>query len=195
LSEPVTQATLRIVKVFWSLDANLAYRRHFPAINWLTSYSLYEDKTSPWLDEHVAEDWSALRMQTIGILQEESSLNEIVRLVGYDALSEKDQLTLDVAKSIREDYLQQNSFHELDSYASLQKQYQMLALVNWFGTEARRAVDAGVYLKKILALPIRERIARAKYMAENQLKEMEALRGEITNVIDELIDGEANKVA
>jgi V/A-type H+-transporting ATPase subunit A len=202
LSEPVTQATLRIVKVFWGLDANLAYRRHFPAINWLTSYSLYEDKTSPWLDEHVSEDWSALRAKTIALLQEESELEEIVRLVGYDALSEKDQLTLEVAKSVREDYLQQNSFHELDSYASLQKQFQMLALVNHFGTEARRAVDAGVYLKKILTLPIRERITRAKYMSEAQLKEMEDLRGEISGAIDELISsetmspgGEVNRVA
>jgi V/A-type H+-transporting ATPase subunit A len=194
LSEPVTQATLRIVKVFWGLDANLAYRRHFPAIDWLTSYSLYEDKTSVWFDENVNEDWSALRAKTIALLSEEAELNEIVRLVGYDALSEKDQLTLEVSRSVREDYLQQNSFHELDSYASLQKQYQMLALVTHFGNEARRAIDGGVYLKKVLALPVREKITRAKYMSEQQLKEMEEIRAEITNAIDELISFEQNSL-
>ena len=189
LSEPVSQSTLRIVKVFWGLDANLAYRRHFPAINWLTSYSLYRDNAAAWFEENVAPDWSDLRTQTMSLLQEESELEEIVRLVGYDALSEPDKLTLEIAKSIREDYLQQNSFHEVDSFASLHKQYQMLALVNLFGEEARRAIKSGVALKKILALPVRERISRAKYMQESQLNELEAIRAGAKKEVNELITG------
>ena len=149
LSEPVTQATLRIVKVFWGLDAQLAYRRHFPAINWLNSYSLYLDSIGRWMDRNVSEEWVDLRTRAMTILQEEANLEEIVRLVGIDALSESDRLKLEVAKSIREDYLMQNAFHDVDTYSSLEKQYKMLKLVLSFQDEAERALKAGVYLEKI----------------------------------------------
>ena len=142
ISEPVTQSTLRIVKVFWGLDAQLAYKRHFPSINWLTSYSLYLEKMGEWMDAHVADDWSALRTEAMALLQEEANLEEIVRLVGMDALSEGDRLKLEVAKSIREDYLQQNAFHENDTYTSLNKQYKMLNLILSFKHEAEKALEA-----------------------------------------------------
>ncbi|APH22959.1 V-type ATP synthase subunit A [Clostridium botulinum] len=187
LSEPVTQATLRIVKVFWGLDAQLAYRRHFPAINWLNSYSLYIEKISPWMDENVASDWTQLRIKAMSLLQEEASLEEIVRLVGIDALSEKDRLKLEVAKSLREDYLQQNAFHEVDTYASLEKQYKMLKLVLFFYDEAERALNAGVYLKELLDLEVRDKIARAKYVSEENIKNIDAIFNELSEVIDELI--------
>jgi V/A-type H+-transporting ATPase subunit A len=187
LSEPVTQSTLRIVKVFWGLDSQLAYRRHFPAINWLNSYSLYIEKVSGWMDENVGEDWTKLRIRAMAILQEESELQEIVRLVGYDALSERDQLKLEVARSIREDYLQQNAFHEVDSYASFAKQYKMLQLVLSFEDDAKRALDAGVYLKNILALEERDKIARAKYIPETDITRMDAVSDEIKAAIDRLI--------
>ncbi|OPD30516.1 V-type ATP synthase subunit A [Clostridium botulinum] len=187
LSEPVTQATLRIVKVFWGLDAQLAYRRHFPAINWLNSYSLYIEKISPWMDENVASDWTQLRIKAMSLLQEEASLEEIVRLVGIDALSEKDRLKLEVAKSLREDYLQQNAFHEVDTYASLEKQYKMLKLVLFFYDEAERALNAGVYLKELLDLEVRDKIARAKYVSEENIKNIDAIFNELSEVIDQLI--------
>ncbi|KEI87914.1 V-type ATP synthase subunit A [Clostridium botulinum] len=187
LSEPVTQATLRIVKVFWGLDAQLAYRRHFPAINWLNSYSLYIEKISPWMDENVASDWTQLRIKAMSLLQDEASLEEIVRLVGIDALSEKDRLKLEVAKSLREDYLQQNAFHEVDTYASLEKQYKMLKLVLFFYDEAERALNAGVYLKELLDLEVRDKIARAKYVSEENIKNIDAIFNELSEVIDELI--------
>lgn len=187
LSEPVTQATLRIVKVFWGLDAQLAYRRHFPAINWLNSYSLYIEKISPWMDENVASDWTQLRIKAMSLLQEEASLDEIVRLVGIDALSEKDRLKLEVAKSLREDYLQQNAFHEVDTYASLEKQYKMLKLVLFFYDEAERALNAGVYLKELLDLEVRDKIARSKYISEENIKNIDAIFNELSEVIDELI--------
>ena len=191
LSEPVTQSTLRIVKVFWSLDSSLAYQRHFPAINWLNSYSLYQNEVSAWIDKNLFDNFSLQRSRAMAILQEEAELNEIVRLVGYDALSENDQLKLDIAKSIREDYLQQNSFHELDSYTSLDKQHRMLNVVLTFGTEATRAVAEGVYLKKILALEVRDKIARAKYTEEADLDSLDSLAEEIQKVIQTLIDEEA----
>ena len=187
LSEPVTQATLRIVKVFWGLDAQLAYRRHFPAINWLNSYSLYIEKISPWMDENVASDWTQLRIKAMSLLQEEASLEEIVRLVGIDALSEKDRLKLEVAKSLREDYLQQNAFHEVDTYASLEKQYKMLKLVLFFYDEAERALNAGVHLKELLDLGARDKIARSKYISEENIKNIDAIFNELSEVIDELI--------
>ncbi|WP_163191722.1 V-type ATP synthase subunit A [Clostridium thermarum] len=187
LSEPVTQSTLRIVKVFWGLDSQLAYRRHFPAINWLSSYSLYLEKVSGWMDENVGENWTKLRIRAMAMLQEEAELQEIVRLVGYDALSERDQLKLEIARSIREDYLQQNAFHEVDSYASFAKQYKMLQLVLSFEDEAKRALDAGVYLKKILALEERDKIARAKYIPEADIARMDAIAEEIKAAIDRLI--------
>ncbi len=187
ISEPVTQATLRIVKVFWGLDSSLAYRRHFPAINWLTSYSLYLPKVTNWINENINEQFVPLRSRAMVLLQEEAELQEIVRLVGFDSLSEGDQLKLEVAKSLREDYLQQNAFHEVDTYASSGKQYKMLDLVLFFDDEAKRALSHGVYLKKILALPVRERIARAKYIAEADIAQMDAIRKEITEQADKLI--------
>lgn len=188
ISEPVTQSTLRIVKVFWGLDAQLAYRRHFPSINWLSSYSLYLDKMGIWMDENVSSDWSSLRTEAMALLQEESKLEEIVRLVGIDALSEGDQLKLEVAKSIREDYLQQNAFHEVDTYSSLKKQYKMLKLVLAFMHEGQRALDAGVYLDKILELEVRDRIARSKYIPEEELVKMDDILVELKESIDKLIN-------
>lgn len=187
LSEPVTQATLRIVKVFWGLDSQLAYRRHFPAINWLNSYSLYLEKVSDWMDENVGENWTKLRVRAMAMLQEEAELQEIVRLVGYDALSERDQLKLEIARSIREDYLQQNAFHEVDSYASFAKQYKMLQLVLSFEDWANKALDAGVYLKDILALEERDKIARAKYIPETELERMDAVAEEVKAAVERLI--------
>lgn len=187
ISEPVSQSTLRIVKVFWGLDAQLAYKRHFPSINWLTSYSLYDNTIGKWMDEEVASDWSALRTESMTLLQEEAKLDEIVRLVGIDALSERDRLKLEVAKSLREDYLQQNAFHEIDTYASLTKQYKMLKLILKFRSEAERALDAGVYLDKILNLPVRDKIARSKYIHEDNLNTIDDIAKELAKEIDELI--------
>jgi V-type ATP synthase alpha chain len=188
ISEPVSQATLRIVKVFWGLDANLAYRRHFPAINWLNSYSLYQTKVDSWMDVNVGPEFSQNRKRAMALLQEESSLQEIVRLVGRDTLSEKDQLKLEVAKSIREDYLQQNAFMESDTYTSLTKQEKMLQLVLKFYDEGQRGLESGVYLKEISEMPVREKIARAKYMPESDLDKMNDILNEIENEVDNLIN-------
>lgn len=187
ISEPVSQATLRIVKVFWGLDAQLAYRRHFPSINWLNSYSLYADKIGEWMDKDIASDWTELRTDAMALLQEEANLEEIVRLVGIDALSEKDRLKLEVAKSLREDYLQQNAFHEVDTYASLDKQYKMLKLVLQFLREAQKALDAGVYLNKVLDLPIRDKIARSKYIPEAEIAKIDDISKELSVAIEDLI--------
>ncbi len=187
ISEPVTQSTLRIVKVFWGLDAQLAYKRHFPSINWLTSYSLYLEKMGEWMDAHVADDWSALRTEAMALLQEEANLEEIVRLVGMDALSEGDRLKLEVAKSIREDYLQQNAFHENDTYTSLNKQYKMLNLILSFRHEAEKALEAGVYLDKVLKLPVRDRIARSKYISEEEITKMDDILVELKSEMNKLI--------
>lgn len=191
LSEPVTQATLRIVKVFWGLDAQLAYKRHFPSINWLNSYSLYADTIDTWMNEEVASDWSTLRQEAMTLLQEESGLQEIVSLVGIDALSEMDRLKLEVSKSLREDYLQQNAFHEVDTYASLDKQYKMLKLILLFRKEAERALKAGVYLNKILGLDeIRDKIARSKYINEKNINKIDEIELELKSAIDALITEE-----
>jgi len=187
ISEPVTQSTLRIVKVFWGLDAQLAYKRHFPAINWLSSYSLYADTVDAYFNREVAPDWSELRMEAMALLQEEASLEEIVRLIGIDALSAQDRLKLEVAKSIREDYLQQNSFHEVDTYTSLEKQYRMLKLVILFKKEAERALEAGVYLNDILNLEVRDKVARAKYIEEKDINRTDEIAAEVKAAIDELI--------
>ena len=187
ISEPVSQATLRIVKVFWGLDANLAYRRHFPAINWLNSYSLYQTKVDGWMDKNIGPKFSRNRQRAMTLLQEESSLQEIVRLVGRDTLSEKDQLKLEVAKSIREDYLQQNAFMESDTYTSLSKQDKMLDLVLKFYDEGLRGLDSGAYLKEISEMPVREKIARAKYLPEEELDKIDNISEEITKEIDNLI--------
>lgn len=169
ISEPVTQSTLRIVKVFWGLDASLAYRRHFPAVNWLLSYSLYTDRLSDWMKKEVATDWDQIRLELMGILQEEADLEEIVRLVGVDALSLKDRLTLETARSIREDYLHQNAFHDVDTYTSMDKQYKMTKLILAFHHGALKALEAGAEFSEIINLPIRERIGRAKYVPGDQL--------------------------
>lgn len=188
LSEPVTQATLRIVKVFWGLDAQLAYRRHFPAINWLNSYSLYLDSIGRWMDKNVSEEWVDLRTRAMTILQEEANLEEIVRLVGIDALSESDRLKLEVAKSIREDYLMQNAFHDVDTYSSLEKQYKMLKLVLSFQDEAERALKAGVYLEKITSMgELRDKIARAKFIPEEEMGRIDEIGEELRRDIDKLI--------
>jgi len=178
-SEPVTQATLRIVKVFWGLDAQLAYRRHFPAINWLTSYSLYLDRLSGWMQREVADDWVELRSEAMLILQEESELEEIVRLVGIDALSLKDRMTLETAKSIREDYLHQNAFDDVDTYTSMKKQYKMLSLILTFGRLAQKALEDGAEFSQVLALPARERIGRAKYIPEENIAELDEIMNEL----------------
>ncbi|MNM48041.1 V-type sodium ATPase catalytic subunit A [compost metagenome] len=188
ISEPVTQSTLRIVKVFWGLDAQLAYRRHFPSVNWLSSYSLYLEKMGVWMNDNVAPDWSKIRTDAMALLQEEASLDEIVRLIGIDALSEKDRLKLEVAKSIREDYLQQNAFHEVDTYASLDKQYKMLKLILKFYDEANRALEVGVYLDKILALEVRDKIARSKYIAEEEISKMDDISNELNKAVTDLIN-------
>lgn len=167
-SDPVVQATLRIVKVFWGLDSSLAYKRHFPAINWLTSYSLYNDTMGEWLNEHISDDWTKELEETMHILQIESELEEIVKLVGYDSLSAPDRLTLEAARSIREDYLQQNAFDGVDTYTSLPKQYGMLTLVLKFYHEAKAALAAGADISSIFGLAVREKIARAKYVEEKE---------------------------
>ena len=188
ISEPVSQATLRIVKVFWGLDANLAYRRHFPAINWLNSYSLYQAKVDNWMNQNVGPEFSRNRARAMSLLQEENSLQEIVRLVGKDTLSEKDQLKLEVAKSIREDYLQQNAFMESDTYTSLEKQDKMLDLVLKFYDEGLRGLENGAYLNEIVAMPVRERIARAKYLPEAELNKIDEVAKELEKGIDELVN-------
>ena len=168
ISEPVSQATLRIVKVFWGLDASLAYKRHFPAINWLTSYSLYADSLAPWFNENVRDDWTQLRGRLMALLQEEAELEEIVKLVGMDALSAPDRLKLEAARSIREDYLHQNAFHEVDTYTSLDKQYLMMTAILGFYDRASEALQKGLDIDTVAALPARERIGRLKYAPEEQ---------------------------
>ena len=168
-SEPVSQATLRIVKVFWGLDSALAYKRHFPAINWLTSYSLYLDSVGGWFDENVANDWMKLRQRMMTLLQEEAELEEIVKMVGMDALSPGDRLKMEAARSIREDFLHQNSFHEIDTYTSLEKQHNMMRLVLAFYDAGLDALKQGADINDIVKLPVREQIGRYKYTKEDQL--------------------------
>lgn len=169
ISEPVSQATLRIVKVFWGLDSSLAYRRHFPAINWLNSYSLYQDRVDKWLDDNISDDFSSLRSKMMRILSMEAELEEIVSLVGVDALSSQDRLTLEVAKIIREDFLHQNAFHEVDTYTSLSKQMKMLSLINEFFEKGKSAIANGADTDKIINLAVREKIGRAKYVPEDSV--------------------------
>lgn len=186
LSEPVAQSTLRIVKVFWGLSASLAYKRHFPAIDWISSYSLYDDKLADWYKDNVADDFNQLKSQLMYILQEESELEEIVRLVGMDALGSRDRLTLETAKSIREDYLHQNAFHEVDTYSSLTKQYKLMKLLIGFYTQAQAALERDVDLDKLLKLPVREQIGRAKYIEETNLKQLDDIARAITQQIASL---------
>ncbi len=185
ISEPVTQATLRIVKVFWGLEASLAYRRHFPAINWLTSYSLYSDRLSGWFREHLGAEWGENTARALKILQQESELDEIVKLVGVDALSGQDRMVLEVARSLREDFLQQDSFSDTDSYCLLAKQNLMLRLILGFYDRACRALDEGVTIEQITSLDEVERIGRAKNVPE---AEAQAVYAEILNSVDRSLD-------
>lgn len=191
ISEPVSQSTLRIVKIFWKLDYDLSYQRHFPAINWLDSYSLYQTKMDAYLDEHVAPDFSKHRKTAMSLLQEESALQEIVRLVGRDSLSEQDQLKLEVTKSIREDFLQQNAFDDVDTYCSLHKQYMMLKIILTFYTEGLKALDRGIYIDEIANLPIRERITRSKNIPEDSLKDLDVLYDDLVKELSEMTVKEA----
>lgn len=191
ISEPVTQATLRIVKVFWGLDSNLAYRRHFPAINWLTSYSLYADRMKDWYSNNISKDYIGYRTEMMKILQEESELEEIVRLVGVDALSPKDRVTLESARSIREDYLHQDAFHEVDTYATLDKQFRMLKLILSYYRMAQDAIKKDVDLKELFGLPVREKIGRAKYVPQEDInKEYAIIEQELAGQMEALISKE-----
>ncbi len=186
ISEPVAQATLRIVKVFWGLDSNLAYRRHFPAINWLNSYSLYLDNMSAWFDSQF-EGWSALRGRLMNLLQDERELEEIVQLVGMDALSAPDRLKIEAARSVREDFLQQNSFHDEDTYSPLEKQYLMMKMVLKYYDEAGAALQKGADIEKVATLPVRERIGRLKELSIEKLRdEIDSIERQLTNELESL---------
>ncbi len=187
LSEPVTQNTLRVSKVFWGLDATLAYQRHFPAINWLNSYSLYAEKLGEYWDARYEGEWSALRVEAMSLLEDEDSLKEIVRLVGIDALSKEERMVLETAKSLREDFLHQNAFHEIDTYASMDKQFRMLKNILVFHHLAMDALKRGVLLKDILDLSVREQISRMRYLDEAKLDELEQLEQELKRVIGDLL--------
>ena len=192
ISEPVSQATLRIVKVFWCLDSSLAYKRHFPAINWLQSYSLYVDKLQEWYENNVAKDFPKLRQKALHLLQEEAELNEIVQLVGVDSLSFTDRLKLETAKSIREDYLHQNAFHEIDTFTSTTKQYLLLKMILGWHEAAIKAVCEGGSFKKITEMSAREQIGRFKYVEEAKIQEQyEAILAEMTAEFDEIVQKEA----
>lgn len=186
LSEPVTQATLRIVKVFWGLDYDLSYQRHFPAINWLNSYSLYQDKMDNYIDSNVNEDFSTMRKRAMSLLAQEQSLQEVVRLVGRDALSDDDKLKLNVTKSIREDYLQQNAFHDVDTYCSLKKQNIMLDLILYNYDRSIEALSNGIDLSDIEKLPVHERITRAKFVSEEEIEKLADIKDEIDQEIGNL---------
>lgn len=191
ISEPVSQATLRIVKVFWGLDSSLAYRRHFPAINWLNSYSLYKDRLAPWYEKNVASDWMDQITEAMRILSNEAELDEIVKLVGIDALSADDRLTLEVAQSIREDFLQQDAMSEDDSYCPPKKQHDLLSLILYFRDSAKRAIERGANIEKISELSVRERIGRAKSIAIAEYKsEFAKIKNEIDDELSAL-GGEA----
>ena len=191
ISEPVSQATLRIVKVYWGLDSSLAYKRHFPAINWLTSYSLYVDNMGGWFNEHVAPDWMELRQKLMSLLQDEAQLDEIVKMVGMDALSAPDRLKMEAARSIREDFLHQNSFHEIDTYTPLRKQYLMMKLVMAFYEQCTEALKQGSSIDDLLKMAVRERIGRYKYTPnENIEKEYEAVTAELAAEIAETVGKE-----
>ncbi|MGI6114556.1 MULTISPECIES: V-type ATP synthase subunit A [unclassified Clostridium] len=190
ISEPVSQATLRIVKVFWGLSSSLAYKRHFPAIDWLQSYSLYTDRIEGWYNANVSPEWDSLRQKAMGILQDEASLDEIVRLVGVDALGFRDRLTLEAARSIREDYLHQNAFHEVDTYSSLQKQFGMLKMILAWYEQGLEALDEGASLQALIALPVRERISRLKYVPEEELGSFAEVERQLQSEIAALLSEE-----
>lgn len=179
LSEPVSQATLRIVKVFWGLSASLAYKRHFPAIDWIQSYSLYADRLSAWYSDKMGDEWLKMRQEFMTILQEEAQLDEIVRLVGMDALGAKDRWTMETAKSIREDYLHQNAFHEIDTYASLEKQFRMMKLILDNYNQGMDAMEKGVDVEDLLELKVKEQIGRSKYIPENEMEKFDEIEKEL----------------
>ncbi|NLO99481.1 MAG: V-type ATP synthase subunit A [Clostridiaceae bacterium] len=190
ISEPVSQATLRIVKVFWGLDYNLSYKRHFPAINWLQSYSLYQDKLSDWYRENISRDWNKYRGDMMRILQEEAELQEIVQLVGIDSLSPTDRVTLEAARSIREDYLQQNAFNEEDTYTTLDKQFRMLKIILAFYEKSQEAVKKGVDINSLFSMPVREKISRMKYIPQTEgSKPYDDIEDELSKQIGSLIGG------
>ena len=190
LSEPVSQGTMRIVKVFWSLDASLAYRRHFPAINWLNSYSLYLESMRPWFDEHLGVDFMKNRDKAMHMLQEENELNEIVQLVGKDSLSAGDQLTLEVARMLREDFLQQNAFMDVDSYSSFDRQKRMLQLILNYDSLCRDAIGKGVEVQKLFGLPVRTAIAQAKY---DEADTYQATYDQVEQQLEQEVAGEIKK--
>ena len=191
ISEPVSQATLRIVKVFWGLDASLAYKRHFPAINWLTSYSLYTDSLASWFDENVSPEWNSNRARLMLILQEEAELEEIVKLVGMDALSSTDRLKMEVARSIREDFLHQLAFHEVDTHTSLKKQDYMMKLILDYYDKAAGTLEMGADIEALVALPVREKIGRFKYVAEDDAEnEYISIGAQLAFELSELLNKE-----
>ena len=191
ISEPVSQATLRIVKVFWGLDSALAYKRHFPAINWLNSYSLYLDNIAPWFEKEVSPEWMERRQAMMTLLQDEANLEEIVKMVGMDALSPADRLKMEAARSIREDFLHQNSFHEVDTYTSLKKQLLMMRLVLAYYEKSFEALKSGADIAELLRLPVREKIGRYKYTLEDQLdEEYESVKGELDQEIADALGRE-----
>ncbi len=190
ISEPVSQATLRIVKVYWGLSSKLAYARHFPAIDWLQSYSNYLDRLESWYNENVSPEWSALVQQTMNLLQKENELEEIVRLVGIDALSFRDRMTLEATRSIREDYLHQNAFHEVDTYTSPRKQYLMLKAILLNYEKSLDALNAGASFSRLIQLPVRERIGRLKYVPEDGAQaEYDGILADMTAEIGALTEG------
>ena len=188
-SEPVTQNTLRVAKVFWGLDATLAQKRHFPSMNWLTSYSLYDPEVGKYMDENVHSNWSEFVQHAMNTLQEEASLEEIVRLVGLESLSERDRLTMTIAKSLREDFLQQNAFDDVDTFTSREKQYRMLELILTFEKEARNAMKLGSYYAEIMdgTEEVRDRIARSKYIPEAEIARFEEIKAQIKADIEKTI--------
>lgn len=190
ISEPVTQNTLRIVKVFWALDSMLAQKRHFPSINWLNSYSLYEDQINSYLDQLMGPRWSEMVNEAMAILQEESCLEEIVQLVGMDSLSQKDRLTMMTARSLRQDYLQQNAFDDVDTYTSRNKQFKMLENILYFDEQAKRALQLGAYLDDITkgTIDLRERIARSKYIPEEELTRLDAIKQDTKALLQKIVE-------
>lgn len=194
LSEPVTQNTLRVTKVFWGLDANLAYQRHFPAINWLSSYSLYTERLDAYWDEKFDDEWSGLRVEAMSLLEEEDQLREVVRLVGIDALSKEERMVLETAKSLREDFLHQNAFHEIDTYSSMEKQFKMLKTIVRFHHLGMDALKKGAPMNELFNLPVREQIARMRYLEEAQIGQIDKLEDTIKEQINGIVPvgGESN---
>ena len=194
LSEPVTQNTLRVTKVFWGLDANLAYQRHFPAINWLNSYSLYTDRLDVYWNEKFDDEWSGLRVEAMSLLEKEAQLNEIVRLVGIDALSRDERMVMETAKSLREDFLHQNAFHEIDTYASMEKQFKMLRMIVRFHHLGLDALHRGAPMNELFNLPVREQIARMRYLEESQISQIDKLEDTMKQQINGIVPvgGEGN---